>query len=88
MYMLVLSLAATSLRLAGQAGACNQPGGEGLVARLASTVHHSFVPRPSYGGVICSVVQIAELKSKLERKTPKQRAFDPAEATRLELNIH
>ena len=32
-----------------------------------------------------STVQIAELKSKLEIKSPKQQVFDPTEATRSEV---
>ena len=35
--------------------------------------------------LISYVVQIAELKSKLEINTPKQQVFDPAEATRSEV---
>ena len=35
--------------------------------------------------LISSTVQIAELKSKLEIKSPKQQVFDPTEATRSEV---
>ena len=35
--------------------------------------------------LMSSTVQIAELKSKLEIKSPKQQVFDPTEATRSEV---